>query len=226
MSVSKSFMAVMLGGLALLWYLLFYKKKAVMAPEVAPAVISTDTPIETIYVGEQVVPAEFPQRADIIPVMQGNVNTIMPIATIPMDSYIDATNVVHIPITNINQTAILPNDNLGNVAVGGKTAGSPYTSASLTEQGIPNDFSWVSPELRATGIDPAILHWAPTQCMRCNWVITVGVDQRAYARDATLTDKTTYVATPSGWVPYNGTPVPTSNTPVPQAANPYAGVFD
>jgi hypothetical protein len=228
-------MAVMLGGLALLWYLLFYKKVA-MAPEVAPATVGGDpsvvrptkpSPIETIYMGETVVPVEFPQREDIIiPVKQGNVNMIMPIDTIPKDSYIDASNVVNIPITNINQTGILPNDNLGNVAVGGRTAGSPYTSASLTAQGIPNDFSWVSPELRATGIDPAILHWAPTQCMRCNWIITVGVDQRAYARDATLTDKTVFVATPSGWVPYTGTPVPTSNTPIPRVADPYAGVFD
>jgi hypothetical protein len=152
------------------------------------------------YMGEQVTP--------IILVQQGTEIKSVALNEIPKGAYIDSQQVIHVPVATTAQTLIVPNPSLGTLNVG--TAGSngtPFTSDSLNAKGIPNDFSWVSPELRATNIDPAILQRAPAGGTSLGWVVTVGADGRAYAREQNNKyGDAVFVATPTGWQLFSGTP--------------------
>lgn len=157
------------------------------------------------YMGEQVTP--------IVTVQQGITTKQIPLNELPDGSYIDPHQIIHVPVTDTSQTVIVANPSLGTVNVGlAGSNGTPYSSDSLTLKGIPNDFSWVSPELRATGIDPAILHMAPYPGVANSWIITTGADGRAYAREEHGYMDAVFVATPKGWELFSGT-VP-QDTPI------------
>jgi hypothetical protein len=222
--MKKELGLIILGVIALgaaLYFLVFKKKTSILGdPEnqIIPGVESPQredvinhnvvgeiiAPPTQAYMGEQVTP--------IITVQQGTQIKQIALNEIPSGAYIDASQTIHVPVDNVSQTPITQNPSLGSINVGTSgSIGAPYASDSLTAKGIPNDFSWVSPALRATNIDPAILQRAPAGGVSNEWLVTVGDDGRAYARETNNNWGTAvYVATPTGWQLFSGQPPATT----------------
>lgn len=222
--MKKEIGLIILGVIALgaALYFLVFKKKATIQPSPENTVIggdpSTWSPFEspqredviyhnvvgeiparptTEYIGEQVAP--------IVTVQQGTGFKQIALDELPKGSYIDGSQVIHVPVETTNQTLIANNPALGIINEGAIIGTTPYTSSSLDAKGIPNDYSWVSPALRATNIDPAILHQAPYPGAANSWIVTVGADGRAYAREEHNYMDAVFVATPTGWQLFSGT---------------------
>lgn len=201
MSTLKSFVLVLvLGAAAIVGYLYlkssgWLKQQTISSGGVA---IPVDVDPEASHRPQPSKLEDMPMVYDVPPLVEISPTKIIykPMTGIyqPGD-YVDATG-YHTAVDEVHvdaaTDALLGTKNVGYH----DDKGTPYSSPS-----VGGDYSWVSPELRATGIDPAMLQWAPdpdTTSIASKWVTTIGGDGRAYTRDISGADNRIYVWTPKG----------------------------